>query len=170
MPLVTIDFGDGRRIERTLTGNSVHLVLDSRGRAVDALPGLFDKPTFLALLEQSLGFAAADRAELARLHSRSHMQPRVIPPPSRAMAASTRAMTKHVVEAPVLRGVAMDVETDTAINLELHARIHKAFARREQWRGIAGLVEWIYATLFAMPLGDAALGLDAPDPFVAQPS
>ncbi len=170
VPLVTIDFGDGRRIERTLTGNSVHVVLDSRGRAVDALPGLFDKPTFLALLSQSLGFAAADRAELAHLHARAHLQPRVSPPPSRAMAASTLAMTKHRVEAPVLRGVAMDVEIDTAINLELHARVHKAFARREQWLGVAGLVEWIYAALFAMPLGDAALGLDKPDPFVARPA
>src|SRR5439155_4308827 len=32
VPKVTIDFGDGRRIERTLTGNSVHVVLDARGR------------------------------------------------------------------------------------------------------------------------------------------
>src|SRR5689334_14281127 len=29
VPRVTIDFGDGRRLVRTLTGNSVHLVLDS---------------------------------------------------------------------------------------------------------------------------------------------
>src|ERR1043165_141800 len=40
VPRVTIDFGDDRRVERTLTGNSVHVVLDGRGRAVDALPGL----------------------------------------------------------------------------------------------------------------------------------
>src|SRR5260221_4207653 len=36
VPKVTIDFGDGRRLERTLTGNSLHLVLDSHGRPVDA--------------------------------------------------------------------------------------------------------------------------------------
>src|SRR6187551_2404363 len=35
VPLVTIDFGDGRRVVRTLTGNSAHLVLDWRGRPVD---------------------------------------------------------------------------------------------------------------------------------------
>src|SRR5262245_24965907 len=40
VPKVTIDFGDGRTLERTLTGNSAHLVLDARGRPVDALPGL----------------------------------------------------------------------------------------------------------------------------------
>src|SRR5512140_1228498 len=30
VPKITIDFGDGRRIERTITGNSVHVVLDSQ--------------------------------------------------------------------------------------------------------------------------------------------
>ena len=37
VPKVTIDFGDGNRLERTLTGNSIHYVLDSRGRLVEAL-------------------------------------------------------------------------------------------------------------------------------------
>ncbi len=32
----------------------------------------------------------------------------------------------------------------------------------------AGLVEWIYAELFEMPLSDPALGLDVPDPFPAR--
>ena len=31
-PRVTIDFGDGRKLERTLTGNSIHYVLDAEGR------------------------------------------------------------------------------------------------------------------------------------------
>ena len=38
VPRLSIDFGDGRRLEGTITGNSVHYVLDSRGRVVDA-PG-----------------------------------------------------------------------------------------------------------------------------------
>jgi hypothetical protein len=49
-PKVTIDFGDGRRLERTLTGNSIHYVLDSRGRVVDALPGLYGPQAFLEQL------------------------------------------------------------------------------------------------------------------------
>src|SRR4051812_46588320 len=28
VPVVTVDFGDGRRLVRTMTGNSAHLVLD----------------------------------------------------------------------------------------------------------------------------------------------
>lgn len=166
VPRVTIDFGDGRLIERTLTGNSVHLVLDPSGRPVDALPGLFDRRTFTRLLDQAMTFAAAPGSALAVLHAQALQQPpRRPPPPSRALRASQLAPTKHVVELPLLRAVASDVDADTEQNRALHARIHEAFASGGQWRGIAGLVEWIYAELFAMPLDDAALGLDVPDPF-----
>jgi len=46
-PRVTIDFGDGRRLERTLTGNSIHYILDQDGRPLDALPGLYGPAAFL---------------------------------------------------------------------------------------------------------------------------
>src|SRR5215467_2769827 len=105
VPLVTIDFGDGRVIRRTLTGNSVHLVLDPDGRAVDALPGLFAPSVFLELLVEARRFALADRRELARMHAHAARSPVVLPPPSRAVAASRNAAAKHVVEAPLLRAV-----------------------------------------------------------------
>jgi hypothetical protein len=52
-PKVTIDFGDGRKIERTLTGNSIHYVLDSRGVIIDALPGLYTPQAFLKFLQDA---------------------------------------------------------------------------------------------------------------------
>jgi hypothetical protein len=168
VPKVTLDFGNGRRIERTLTGNSAHLVLDSHGRVVDALPGLVSREAFLELLAQARTFARADRRALPRLHA--HASTREVPtaPPSRAVAASRIAMTKHMVEMPLLRAVALDpIDAETAHNHELHRRIHEAFAAGAEWAGIAGFVEWMYAELFAMPLGDPALGLDVPDPFDA---
>ena len=166
VPRVTIDFGDGRRVERTLTGNSVHVVLDAYGRMVDALPGLMAPDMFLDQLVQARGFALANPRELAGEHQRVLRRPLPVPepPPSRAVAASRLAMTKHLVEAPLLRAVAVDVDADTHQNLELHARIHEAFAIGSEWAGVAGFVEWIYAELFEMPLHDAALGLDVPDP------
>lgn len=53
VPRVTIDFGDGTRLERTLTGNSIHYVLDSRGRLVEPLPGLYGPMAFQAALEEA---------------------------------------------------------------------------------------------------------------------
>ncbi len=53
VPKVTIDFGDGRKLERTITGNSIHYILDADGRPVDALPGLYGPQAFLRHLEQA---------------------------------------------------------------------------------------------------------------------
>jgi hypothetical protein len=52
-PRVTIDFGDGRRLERTLTGNSIHYILDTAGLPVDALPGLYGPAAFKRGLMQA---------------------------------------------------------------------------------------------------------------------
>jgi hypothetical protein len=52
-PRVTIDYGDGRKLERTLTGNSIHYILDTQGRVVDALPGLYGPQAFLRGIEQA---------------------------------------------------------------------------------------------------------------------
>ena len=50
-PRVTIDFGDGRKLERTLTGNSIHYILAADGRPLDALPGLYGPRAFLRALD-----------------------------------------------------------------------------------------------------------------------
>jgi hypothetical protein len=51
-PRVTIDFGDGRKLEGTITGNSIHYVLDAEGQPLDALPGLYGPQAFLRSLAQ----------------------------------------------------------------------------------------------------------------------
>jgi alpha-D-ribose 1-methylphosphonate 5-triphosphate synthase subunit PhnG len=53
VPQVTIDFGDGRTLKRTLTGNSIHYVLDAEGNPIDALPGLYSPQAFLKNLQQA---------------------------------------------------------------------------------------------------------------------
>ena len=52
VPTVTIDFGDGRVLHRTITGNSIHYLLDETGRPLDALPGLYAPKAFLAQLRE----------------------------------------------------------------------------------------------------------------------
>ena len=63
VPIVTIDFGDGRLLRRTVTGNSVHYVLDSNGRPIDALPGLYGPRAFL----RGLGRAERIAREIAAI-------------------------------------------------------------------------------------------------------
>ncbi len=52
-PRITIDFGDGRKIERTITGNSIHYILDKNGDVIDALPGLYTPEMFLSYLTRA---------------------------------------------------------------------------------------------------------------------
>lgn len=59
VPRVTIDFGDGRVLQRTITGNSIHYVLDADGHVIDALPGLYGPKAFLAALRPAIQTAAA---------------------------------------------------------------------------------------------------------------
>lgn len=54
VPKLEIDFGDGRKIARTITGNSAHFVLDEQGRTIDVVPGLMAASSFQTALLDSL--------------------------------------------------------------------------------------------------------------------
>jgi hypothetical protein len=51
-PRVTIDFGDGLKLVRTLTGYSIHSILVYNGRSIDSLPGLYGPGAFMRSLAQ----------------------------------------------------------------------------------------------------------------------
>jgi len=70
VPKVTVDFGDGRRLVGTVTGNSIHYVLDSRGRLVDALPGLNGPGAFRRFLERT----AAEAGRMAALDDAGYVR------------------------------------------------------------------------------------------------
>ena len=57
VPRVTIDYGDGRTITTTTTGNSAHLVLDASGAVLDVLPGVYAPGAFRTELTTSLALA-----------------------------------------------------------------------------------------------------------------
>ena len=57
VPKVTIDFGDGRKLERTITGNSIHYILTPEGEVVEALPGLYGPKAFLRKISEGASLA-----------------------------------------------------------------------------------------------------------------
>ena len=67
-PVITIDFGDGRKLQRTITGNSIHYVLDANGLPVEAIPGLYGPKVFLKVLTdaESLSKSLAGKNEWDR--------------------------------------------------------------------------------------------------------
>lgn len=136
VPRITIEFGDGRKIEQTITGNSVHYLLAEDGAVLDALPGLYSPATFRKQLEQWLALhravagmdndarrrylgtyhverSRAAKAEWAEISERTGIQPdirivRTIKRPTAAEAA-VLARTKVAIEGPMV--TALDLNT-----------------------------------------------------------
>ena len=52
VPIVTIDFGNGHTITRTLHGNIATSVCDAQGRVLDVLPGIYQPEEYLRQLHQ----------------------------------------------------------------------------------------------------------------------
>lgn len=52
VPLVTIDFGNGNIVNRTMQGNVATYICFADGRVMDVLPGLYDADSFKRALEQ----------------------------------------------------------------------------------------------------------------------
>lgn len=67
VPRVTIDFGDGHTLERTLHGNIVTYFCTAQGEVYDLVPGLVDADEYLRRLEQALRL---ERAALGRAEER----------------------------------------------------------------------------------------------------
>jgi hypothetical protein len=106
VPQVTIEFGDGRKLKRTLGGNTVMEICLPDGRVVDAFPGLYVPEDFLKEAGQSL--------ELVRELGPSRMTDRVAAEViawHRARSATPPAVPvrlsveKALVESPLLRAL-----------------------------------------------------------------
>ena len=120
VPLVTIDMGDGRQLTRTLTGNSIHYVIDARGEVIDAMPGLNSPTEFLEFLRAAETAYAGDGATRLALHQgtltrlsevRAEAQAASLIAPSlgatgaSAIDAMPLTIGKLAVEAPILNAL-----------------------------------------------------------------
>ncbi len=138
VPRVTIDFGDGRKLCSTITGNSAHYLLDADGTPLDVIPGLYSPDAFLKQLDDlqvlSANYAKSPnpRAWLRQYHTvrftalreSRNAELRLVrvpaPPPAPADplktlagTASQLAMTKSVLERPLLRDLGQPVNEST---------------------------------------------------------
>jgi hypothetical protein len=102
VPRVAIDFGDGRVVERTITGNSAHFVLDERGRTLDVIPGLWSAASFRAALTDSL--ALHEQLALTRTERQWRAQLA-----SHHEAAFSRAAARLTDELTSVRGEQQDL-------------------------------------------------------------
>jgi hypothetical protein len=178
VPRVTIDFGDGRKMETTITGNSIHYVLDADGRPIDAIPGLYGPKAFLRALQSAAGARNLTAFHLGELQREfvPTAEDAAIDAQSRmliglqignAREAGQLARGKSAGESPLLRAIASfgrSLEEDTRLNETiLHRRLHEWFLTGEISGDVEALNRRVYAELFLMPLQDPWLGLKAAD-------
>jgi hypothetical protein len=146
-PKVTIDFGDGRVLTRTVTGNSLHYVLDADGKARDVIPGLWGPREFLRRLREDKGAAASTLDSSSR----------------RLM----RAKAPRMDDASFARLVAAFERTladDTRRNAAMRLVILPWLAGSPS---LPALTDRIYRDAFLTPRSDPWLGLLAPDTYAA---
>ena len=151
-PKVTIDFGDGRKIERTLTGNSIHYILDTDGKIIDALPGLYSPQSFLKYLRKSaeikrltFGLSVDEKVKAFQRFQRSSfnliktnrdktvadtgvklVEPK---PGTGAIDVAPRAVTKMVTEVNILQDINDSfARYEPAINFEDWKKLAKVYA------------------------------------------
>lgn len=144
-PRITIDFGDGRRLERTITGNSIHYVLSTDGQIIDALPGLYGPGAFLSNLAKTEGLnkilASKSTQERLKLLADYHQNalkavttdwaadarqvggkiPDNLLPKGkgqRAVDIAPLAVTKAVTEFPILQSMTRDADALKAVTDE----------------------------------------------------
>jgi len=117
VPRITIEFGDGRKIQQTITGNSAHYLLSPDGAVLDALPGLYSPAEFreqlvrwsrLHHVTDLRGYHAQRIEELklrwARLSARSGVRAQSLRVPGAMTAEAATAITasKALVDRPLL--------------------------------------------------------------------
>lgn len=134
VPQVTIDFGNGNVVRRTLHGNVATYACTSDGRVLDVLPGIYEPDTFVARLgefTQLHQYAGQDRfGRVGRVNEQLVKEYH-----RRQASALKQGEPREVfVEEPVRRFSIVAVETGTKITLQP--------ARRLQARGAAARGDW----------------------------
>jgi len=93
VPHITINLGDGKKINRTARGNAVMYLCNPDGKVVDAYPGIYTSKDFLPAIHESIEkLSHADAATVIAYHKERGV---IIRP-------SLTTMSKTIVEGPTL--------------------------------------------------------------------
>ncbi|MBX3168957.1 MAG: hypothetical protein KF760_16230 [Candidatus Eremiobacteraeota bacterium] len=181
-PKVTIDFGDGKKLQRTLKGSTVIYLCRPDGSVIHALPGIYTPEDFLAEWPQAMQHLNDTDAAWSRWHG------------SAEMAAVVRPMTasKAIMQGPLLRALgesspaspSLDMSrypvtrTEVAANLGLPpaasgSDIVAADSRRYREVAIPKAHEWLARSSrppsvesCTLPLFKEVLGVPIDDPWL----
>ena len=133
VPKITIDYGDGRKLERTITGNSAHYVMDADGHVLDVLPGVYAPKAFIKELGESVALAGlvrgAPEAKRAKLVADYHQA--IVKSPNAVLygvelEVTMRSVGKGAMEVPMQRVIVPETVKTTWSDDALEGRAKRA--------------------------------------------
>lgn len=179
VPLVTIDFGNGNKLKRTLHGNIATYVCTKDRTVVDVLPGLYKPDAYLQALRKVKAVANTVRSStngykyLERYHKHMlasvqrwqrldrHNTDKLTRAP--ITFAANNLSDRNQPPADLTSNVALwqELSDETAINENVRRRqIHFRLAQVEQTTP-EQLRNWLYREVLHCDLNDPYLGLKA---------
>jgi hypothetical protein len=136
-PRITIDFGDGRKIERTITGNSIHYILSEDGDVIDAIPGLYSPAEFMAYLSGADAMNAQIRTmpfqqrALALMRFRKENFNRIITARDAAVAKAGVTLTEPKAGTIAINAAPMAMAKAVVVDEYRILRVYDDFAKYE---------------------------------------
>ncbi len=172
VPKVTIDFGDGRVMHRTITGNSIHYLLDEEGAPIDALPGLYAPAAFLAQLKEmrratptawkaaplTPSKMIAERPMLKKVDFGVRQDDALPELDARTLALMRQKHGDDSTFDEVVTRLRKSLADDTKRNEEVLRPQIRALLAKQKWT-LAALNDAVYETVFLTPRGDPWMGL-----------
>ncbi len=111
VPRVSIDFGDGKKIERTVRGNAVMYLCNAEGKVIDAYPGIYTKEDFFPMVREAIAkLNSAQASDVIAWHEGLATIPRTFA--ATASKSASESTTLDLMGAPVFGG-ARTKETPT---------------------------------------------------------
>lgn len=157
-PTVQIDFGNGRKLTRTLHGNIATYVCLSTGEIIDVLPGIYEPGAYKSALLQVLNLINSlhgqdHRSIKTALHNYHRQRSNIL--------GHLAATQKSQAIGEAAGAGAIDLEADTKINETARRKlIHDKLAGSESLT-MPGtdFTKWLYREVLHVDLDDPYLGL-----------
>jgi hypothetical protein len=187
VPRVSIDFGNGRKIERTMNGNIATYVCFGDGRVFDILPGAYDPETYvsqlrlladairelpqdpatrLAAIQQYHRKAALDRG-MSAARAASPGEPVVLPAasipaaihaPSALASSAEQGSDRSAARRARIEKAVRDLRIDAEVNeTQRRPMIHARLAEQPP-PAVSELYRWLYREVLDTNLDEPYLG------------
>jgi hypothetical protein len=182
VPIVTIDFGEGHTLQRTLNGNVATYICDPQGRVIDVIPGLCAPDEYVRQLTAALALYERSRSDfgvVARLHGEAAELARREAEQAQPIIEPLRLdVSKAVIEDPLKRAIRRDknlLAEDGRRNLRWRKPIvHELLSNPQKYRGLPtvaaldatrgvrpdDIAKTVYRLALHVDLDDPYLGLE----------